>query len=59
MIKKLLMAFSLCLAFGCSTAPKYVDRNDIQDSKPAMKADFNQETYIWEALYFPTNRTER
>ncbi len=59
MIGKLFIAFSLCLAFGCSSTPKYVDQNEIKDSKPSMKADFNQETYIWESLYFPTNRTER
>jgi hypothetical protein len=51
-----LILFILGMTFfqGCIT--KESNKNYVVSTNTTMKSSFNQEEYVWEQLYFPTNR---
>ena len=57
-MKKLSVMFLFLLGMtffhGCVTSEK--KENYIVSTNATMGVNFNQEEYVWEQLYFPTNR---
>lgn len=50
----ILFLLGMTLFQGCVTTEN--NKNPVVLTNTTMKAGFNQENYVWEQLYFPTNR---
>lgn len=51
----LLATFVGCTTSDCRTGDSYYDPN----TNSVLRAEFNQETYVWETLNFSTNRADK
>lgn len=56
-MKKIIIGMLIVLSaaiYGCKTEDSY---QKPCTTNSCMQSSFNQETYIWENIFFPTNRT--
>lgn len=59
-----IMSLFLCSCIDCTSYDNNID-NEVHFANPTViddnviifRTDFNNEHYIWESFYFPTNRT--
>jgi hypothetical protein len=50
----ILFLLGISMFHGCTTSESR--KNYAVSTNTTMKVNFNQEEYVWEQLYFPTNR---